>query len=103
MYLVAFGNGVISGARLDLVVFIGGVDFHFAKTSVKGRVGGRVADVVLTAQLVGDLVESLFQLFIFISDFNDPASGFLSHLFHFALTGVAAETAVKTAVRTKQY
>src|SRR5580700_7358552 len=82
--LVAFGDGVVSGAGLDFIVFTVGADFDFAEGAVQRGIGWVVTNVVLAAQLVGNLIEALFQLFIFISHFNNTASGFLRQFFHFA-------------------
>src|SRR5260370_37109426 len=80
------GRRIISSPRLDFVVLFT-LDFQFAVASVQFGVEGRVAEVVLAAQLGGDLVEGLSQLVELVPHVDDAASGLLCKLAHFSLSG----------------
>src|SRR6266404_3533081 len=54
--LIAVDDRVVAATRLDFVS-LSGADFDFAERTVQGRIGRRVANVVLAAQFARDLVE----------------------------------------------
>src|SRR5256885_678677 len=67
--------------RYFFVVIVGGVDFDFAEAAVFELSGGVVvADLVLAAELLGNLVEGLFEFFLG-RDLNGTAAGFVGKLF----------------------
>ena len=94
---------VISGPRLDLIaLFI--LDLELAVAAVEFRVGRSEADVVLAAQLGGDLVEGLLQLVHLVAHVDHPASGGFGQFAHFGFAGVAAaEPAIKSAIGAQQH
>src|SRR6266498_582511 len=61
------------------------VNFYAVEASVFLRIQRYVAQVVLAAQLLRNLVEGCFQFLGFISNFNDASAGFGGELFHFAI------------------
>src|SRR5271170_1864086 len=85
-------GGVVAAASLDFVVGLFGFDFYFSKTAVAVGVCGRVSDVVLAAEFLGNLIEGLAEFFYFVADFDHAATGFLGEFLHVGNTSVAADT-----------
>jgi len=78
------GSRVIPCAGLNLVILFT-LDFQLPVASVEFGVKRCVAQVVLTAQFGGNLIERLFQLVELVADVDDTASGLLRELAHFSL------------------
>src|SRR5579863_740113 len=95
--------GVVAGARLNFVaLYI--LDFDLAVAAVELGVVGSVANVVLAAQFIGDLVESVLQLLEVVADIDQAASSLLGKFFHFAFAVVThAGGAIKPAVGAEQH
>src|SRR5206468_9369594 len=92
------GGGVVAAAGLDLVVAVADADMNFAVGAVAARVGGRIPEQVLRAQLVGDFLEGLRQIFLPV-DVNHSPSGLVGEFAQHRLTVVARALAmVKTRV-----
>src|SRR5581483_9908763 len=68
---------VVPRTRLHLVIFFC-LDLNFAVRPVALLVGGRVPDVVLAAQFVGDLVERRLQLVHLVPHLDHPPAGFVA-------------------------
>ena len=61
-----FLGGVVAFAGKDFEVVVGHVDFDFAEFAIAGGIGGVVAERVLAAELFGDLVERLSEMFLVV-------------------------------------
>ena len=72
-------DGVVTLARLNLPVFVTGLDFDLAERAVFGGIGGRVADGVLAAHFLLQLVEGLLQGH-FAIHMEHVAAGVFRHL-----------------------
>ena len=83
--LILRSDSVISAARLNFVIFAARADFNLAEASVFHRICWRVANVVLAAKFVGDLIEGLFQFVRLVSNIYDPACRFPGSVFSFRL------------------
>src|SRR5258708_33757675 len=59
-------SGVVSSAGLDFVILFG-LDFQLAISAILHRVGRGIAEVVLAAQFIGNLVEGLPHLVGFVA------------------------------------
>src|SRR5205814_849117 len=90
----------ISAARLDFVA-VAGTDFYSAEAAILNGVGGNIADVVLAAQLLRDLIKRRFELFCLVPDFDHAATGLNGQPFHLAVSAVAAE-AIESAIGAQQ-
>ena len=77
------------------------LDLQLPIAPVELQVGGNVADVVLAAQFLGDLVERFTQLVELVADIDDAATSLLRQLVHVSFAGVP-EAAVKSPVSAKQ-
>src|SRR5712691_10894664 len=64
------GRRIVPSARLDLVILLA-LDFQLPVAAVQFGVEGRVAEVVLAAQLGGDLVEGLTQFVELVADVDN--------------------------------
>src|SRR5712671_2189465 len=68
---------VVSAARKGGVVLVLHIHFDFPVAAVTRLVRGGIAYCVLAAQLFGDLIESLLQIFLVAHD-NHSAAGFVA-------------------------
>src|ERR1017187_7981923 len=75
---------VITLSRLHLVVAALGFDLDLAVRAIQLVVARRVAQVVLAAQFVLDLLERVAQFLLVVADFDDASAGFLRQLLHVA-------------------
>src|SRR5580700_8490785 len=87
------GQRVVALTGLHLVVTALGFDLDLAIGAVKLVVDWRVANVVLAAQFVLDLVEGLAQFLLVVADFDNASAGFLRQFLHVA----EAETLIPAA------
>src|SRR5882762_6952483 len=78
--LIAVDDRVVAATRLDFVS-LSGADFDFAERTVQGRIGRRVANVVLPAHFARDLVEGGFPCIHLFSNTNAPPAGFVGQFF----------------------
>ena len=88
--------GVVTAAGLDFVSLLG-VKLKLAERSILGGVGRCIAEVVLAAEFVGDLVEGFLELVELVANFNDAPASFVGEFFHLRVAGVT-ETTVESAV-----
>src|SRR5271166_6088962 len=88
---------VIALASLHLVIAGFGVNLDLAISTVKLGIRRRVADAVLAAQLVLNLLKRLPQLLLLIANFDHAAAGLLGQPLHFIVAAVA-ESAVEAPV-----
>src|SRR5581483_1814256 len=82
-------DGVVALARLGFQVLVGQPDFQLPVRSILHLVAGGVADGVLAAHLVLELLKRFFQRVLPV-DFKNPAAGFVRHLAQFALAAASA-------------
>src|SRR4029077_9910891 len=80
--VLSVSQGVIPASGLDFIALLG-ADFDLAEGAVLCGVGGRVAEVVLAAEFLGNLVEAFLELFDFFPDLDDAAAGSVGELLHF--------------------
>src|SRR6266850_4641389 len=92
-------QGVISAPRLHFVVGLA-ADFDAPEATVSLVVGRGVAQAVLSAQLVGDLIERGLHLFAIVAHFDYSTACLLGQLLHLVFAGVTA--AIKPAVGNQQ-
>src|SRR5208283_2212217 len=91
--------GVVAAARLDLVIALVGPDLNFTERPIARGVGGHIANTVLAAQFLGNLVEGLAEFFDLVADVDHAAAGFLCEFLHLGIAVIAeAAQAVKTAI-----
>src|SRR6266436_5322561 len=67
-------RGVVSAARKGGVVLVLHIHFNFPVAAVTRLVRGGIAYCVLAAQLFGDLIESLLQIFLVAHDNHSAAA-----------------------------
>src|SRR5437016_13554701 len=70
-YRLLADHRVITRARLYLVALLFGLDLNLAKSPIALGIGRGIADVVLAAQFLSDLIKGLFEFFELVSYFND--------------------------------
>ena len=95
---VALRDGVVAFAGLNLQA-LAAVEADGAELAVEVEIFGRVAEQVLGAQFVLDLVEGLLKLFAIVANVDDAAAGVMRKLLHLAVAGVAeAHAGIEAAV-----
>src|SRR5271165_5428045 len=77
-------QSVVTLAGLHLVVAALGVDLDLAVRAVEFGVGRGIADVVLAAQFVLDLIKGGAQFLLVVADFDHASAGFFRQLLHVA-------------------
>src|SRR4029077_18343312 len=98
--LVFFTASIVSPSCLGLVTLLS-LDFQLAVGAVALQIGRCIPDVVLAAQLSGDLVKGLAQLVELVSDIDNAPAGLLGEFAHIALARVP-EATIESTIGTEQ-
>src|SRR5271157_1852582 len=98
-------GGVVAAARLDFVIPLLGLDLYLTERAIAGSIGGGVANVVLAAEFLRNLVEGLAKFLDLVANFNHAAARFLRQFPHLriAVVAEAATHTVESAVGNEQY
>src|SRR5947209_5763263 len=92
----------ITAAGLDLVSLLG-ANFHAAERSIFLRIQWNIADVVLAAQFLRDLVECRLKFLRLVPNLNNTPTGFRRKLLHIAIAAKRGPLApIEPAVGAQQ-